>query len=208
MDPFPKGSLNDFDISSLLGTRCRMQRHSDSKFFAGWISYAGHGQLVVETMQATSIHIGDTFFLETPLGRLHVTLSCAVGGVQGRAIRLLVLGAPEFTATGQAPRFSGENIVLAVRCDDFEGEVAVVDVSTTGIGFTIAKKLEKDSWVALLACVGQVSIESQGTVRYCKPVENSDNIFRVGVHLEFDDRLSKARWQQMIQRASTGSVAA
>ena len=207
MDKFSQSCVSDFELGALLGTRCRLQRHSDLKFFSGWVSYAAHGQLVVEVIQASAVTFGDKFQLETPLDRAHVSLCCAVGGIQGRSLRLLVIGNAEFTVTGQAPRFRGQDMSMSIQGESWEGEVEIVDVSATGIGFLVEQEIAKAEWIDVFVESNELVVESSATVRYSKPAPESDSRFRTGVHLEFSDRLDKAKWLRMIQHAASSKAA-
>ena len=45
------------------------------------------------------------------------------------------------------------------------------------------------------------SIKCKGMIRYCRP---ADGGYRVGLQIEFEDRLANAMWMRLLNRASSG----
>ncbi len=46
------------------------------------------------------------------------------------------------------------------------------------------------------------TVECGGIVRYCRPDQEEKGCYRVGIQIEFDDRLSRAMWLRMVQATS------
>jgi len=200
MAKYPEGSLEGFDVSELGGTRCRLQRLRDLRFFAGWIRKASAHKLDVELSDG-SVEVGDQFQFEAAIELGLVRFTCDCIALAADHVTLGNAGEAHFGTPGQEPRYRASNLTALVSGFDLEVECDVVDLSISGIGIEVLDPMPRFATVRIVVNGPYGSIKCKGMVRYCRP---ADGGYRVGLQIEFEDRLANAMWMRLLNRASSG----
>jgi hypothetical protein len=200
MAKYPESSLERFDIGELSGTRCRLQRLRDLRFFAGWIRKASAQKLEVELVDG-SVEVGDQFQFEAAIELGLVRFTCDCIELSDQFATLGNAGEVHFGTPGQEPRYRSSTLTAKLTGFDFAVECDVVDLSISGLGIEVPDPMPRFATVKVTVDGPYGSVKCKGMVRYCRPAEDG---YRVGLQIEFEDRLSNAMWMRLLNRASSG----
>ncbi|MBC8066190.1 MAG: PilZ domain-containing protein [Chlorobia bacterium] len=206
MAEFLEGRVREFSIEDLRGTRCRLQRLTDLKFFSGWIRSVASKQVEVELKDSIAVEVGNRFNLEAAVDMANVGLPCILTRAAGASLQLSVVGEPVFSTPGQEARYRAEGISVSISGSDLSVLAQAVDVSASGIGVLVRDQIPRFARVRLMVQAQSTYFECAGLVRYCRPDAESQSMYRVGFQVEFDDRLSRAMWLRLVQ-STASSVA-
>jgi hypothetical protein len=202
MAEFLKSSLSDLTVGDLQGTRCRLQRFSDLKFFAGWIRMLKGDQMTVELKKAAIMQSNERFNVEAALNMATVGMPCELLKWEGSLLQMKVTGDPLITSTSQEARYRADTISVSLaglEANKLETETA--DISQNGIGVWTAEPLPRYSRLKLTVRSAAVIVECWGTVRYSRPDPEYKGAYRSGIQVDFDDRLSRAMWLRLVMSA-------
>jgi hypothetical protein len=198
--------MKEPNLTELSGTRCRLQRLSDMKFFAGWIQSTSDRTYRVELTDAKDLAPGQLVHCEATTDGCTVLIPSVVVGVMDKALHLATAGEVRSHATGQEPRYAMRDLKLRLFDEDTEFDAQILDISANGIGFKCAEPLRR--FARLKVCLGTLesAVESSGNVMYCR-ADQATGDYRVGLRIEFPDRLTRARWQQMLPNSANTEAA-
>lgn len=185
-------------------TRARIQRVSDSRFYAGWTIAVKTQQVALRIEDLESIEPGETFILELYGANRSVILQAVFMTFNTDGTCTFQTTSQPFYLPGPVdPRFRVPNFEAKVNYYGRKTVGRVTDVSSKGLaleaGF-LANRLEP---IELEVELPSGVVHLRGHVRYCKPIPNSP-AFRMGVRIEQMDRVGVARWQHYFQ-AMTGA---
>ncbi|MBS1705337.1 MAG: PilZ domain-containing protein [Armatimonadetes bacterium] len=88
------------------------------------------------------------------------------------------------------------SLICRIVVDEEEHEYAVVDVSPEGVGLVGWPEIARDSVVPIEFDSASGVIKCKAEVRYCRLTKDKA-AYRLGLRLEFDDRISRGRWIQL-----------
>jgi hypothetical protein len=208
MAQFLQGSLKRPTLEDLRGTRCRLQRLRDLKFLSGWVRSVGAQQITVELKDVLAAEQGETFNLEATTVECNVAYPCMLIKAEQSIYRLSITGEPLITTPGQEPRYRAHQVEVDLQILDSVIEARAIDISASGIGLIINEPLVRFARVKLTTRNSSTSVECQGMVRYCRPDQDQRDSYRVGIEVDFADRLSRAMWMRMVQTTSNIDKAA
>lgn len=206
MAEFLEGRVREFSIEDLRGTRCRLQRLTDLKFFSGWIKSVASKQVEIELKDSIAVEVGDRFNLEAAVDMANVGLPCMLVRAAGASLHLSVVGDPVFSTPGQEARYRASEITVTISGIGMPIKAQAVDLSASGIGISTKTQIPRFARVRLMVQAHSAYFECMGLVRYCRPDTESKDMYRVGFQVEFDDRLSRAMWLRLVQ-STANSVA-
>jgi hypothetical protein len=197
MAQFLEGRLSEFSLDELHGARCRLQRRSDLKFFAGWVHATLGEQVLVHLKCDARVSENDLFNLEAGIQKANVGLPCVLARKEGKILRLIITGEPTLTKPGQEARYNAESLSVTLQSGGATLEAETVDISESGIGVLTLTPFARFANVTLIVRGGSNTVECAGSVRYSRPDPGNDGVYRVGIQVEFDDVLSRAMWQRL-----------
>lgn len=201
MAQFLEGSITTY-LEDLQGTRCRLQRLRDLKFLSGWVRSAGAHQITVEVKGSPETADGEAFNLEATTGVFNVAYPCTLLRAEGAVLRLSITGEPLVTTPGQEPRYRANEIDVIFQGPTGPLQTESIDISPSGIGLRTLEPVARFAPVRLVVRNASNSVDCCGAVRYCRPDQDSKGTYRVGIQVEFADRLSRAMWMRIVQTAS------
>lgn len=208
MAEFPESSLRTFNIEEVRGTRCRLQRLSDLKFISGWVRDVAPDQLRIELKDRISVELGDRFNVEASIDLATVGLPCKVTNVKSDTLTLEVTGEPLVTTPGQEARYQAGGINVLVHGSEKPIQAEAVDISAHGIGILVYQQMSRFAKIRLSVRGPSAAVECVGVVRYCRADSIEKDAFRVGMEIQFEDRLSRAMWMRLVQGASQTTIKA
>ncbi|MBS1715619.1 MAG: PilZ domain-containing protein [Armatimonadetes bacterium] len=186
---------------SFKGTRVRVQRVRDARFFTGWTLNLDRRAVVVRIPSTDDLRDGDDVFVQVFGAGQDLSAPAVCRNVGDDWARFDFACDPRKTESTEEVRLSGAGVVGTLRncwgTVDFE----VLDVSPGGVGGVVPYELMKgdELEIALLTPTGPV--EAQGTVRYCRP-EPCQGGFRIGFSIRIDDRTMLGRWRRVFLHAA------
>lgn len=202
MAEFPEGGVRSFKIEEVRGTRCRLQRLSDLKFLSGWVRDATPDQLRIELKDAIVVALGDRFNVEASVDMATIGLPCKVTDVKQEVLTLSITGEALVTTPGQEARYQAQGITVSVHGVEKPIQAEAVDISANGLGILTYDQMSRFAKVRLLVRGTSAAVECVGVVRYCRADTVEKDAFRIGLEIQFEDRLSRAMWLRLVQGAS------
>ncbi len=194
-------SLKDLVIEDIRGSRCRLQRLRDLKFFAGWIKSANLNELVVEIRGEAPLLPSDQFHLEAALDASKISLPCTLSRKELSTCWLEVTGIPTLTSPGQEPRYRANEVSVTVKLGHNFIEADAIDISQSGIGIRSETAIPSLTQVKITAQGRCATVTGIGLVRYCRPDPEDRSYFRIGIQIEFENKLTRALWQRLVLSA-------
>ena len=174
-----------------------MQRLSDARYFAGWCVDVTEFQVIVSIDDVGDLLPKQEFQLEL-FGQKHnltTRATCSVS-LQNNFIFSVFKG-PELTPASENARVSVGHYPCIFDWEGLTGEASVVDISFSGIGLVSSSQLERAAPISMVVTTPAGEIKANGTVKHCRKVKSNAQEFRIGVSLDFEDRISKARWNAL-----------
>ncbi|MCE9557360.1 MAG: PilZ domain-containing protein [Armatimonadetes bacterium] len=108
-----------------------------------------------------------------------------------------VFKGPDLIPASENARVSVGHYPCTFKWEGLLGEASVVDISYSGIGLISSSQLERTSHISMVISTPEGEIKAEGTVKHCKRAKTNNQEFRIGVALNFEDRISKARWNAL-----------
>lgn len=194
----------NFEYEQYRGTRVRIQRIEDAKLFRGWVHEFTETALHITFEEVPEISINERAAFELQGHHQNVFVIGEVREIAGLVVifRLtsnLRLSAPTESVRFQASRFG---VYCDLIWDDESHEVEVNDISTGGVGIISPVAVDRAEVVELRFRTRTGEAICQAEVRYCRPLADDSNRYRIGCRLEFADRVSKGRWFQLFPNAA------
>lgn len=192
-----------FDHSLLSGTRVRCQRMSDAKLFNGWVRELTETTIDVQLESTASVVLKERFAFEIYGFSQNVIVLGEVAQTKPDGIHFRLSSNLRLTAPSESVRLRTDGIsvfcTIQTAADAIEAEV--VDVSSGGVGLLSPKELTRGDILNFKFETQYGIAEGQGEIRYCKKSPD-DDLFRVGVKLQFESRVSRGRWAQLFPNAA------
>lgn len=177
------------------GTRVRLQRVRDAKFFGGWtVDYDGR-QILIDSVQASEMKEGDSFLVQM-FGKENKTMYSAVCTSLG-----LTWACFDVQGTTR-PFVVNEDVRLRIHLfgkltfNGFIYDVDVLDVGPNGVGIIAPLELHKGDWIDLALETPAGRVQMTGKVRYCLATESA-LCHRVGLQTEISDRVQRGWWKEL-----------
>lgn len=204
MAEFSQDGVGGLKLSYLSGTRCRLQRLSDLRFYSGWINRATESEIEIDLPEA-AVQVGDKFQCEAAYEQAMARFVCRCTAAEGGRINIEIEGPIEFGTPGQEPRFRVFGMGATIYGQEKPIECDVADVSMSGIGLIAGSQLPRFASVRLVIDGPMDRIECKGMVRYCRPHPQDKGSYRLGVTLDIEDRLARAMWSRIVVTAGSQS---
>ncbi len=203
MAEFPEGRIKSFTVQELHGTRCRLQRISDLKFFSGWVRQVTVDRIKVELKGKPIVATQDRFNVEASIEHATVSFPCDAIDVHGNMLTLDISGEPTLSTPGQEARYQANGITVSVhRGDGTPVQAEAVDISANGLGILTYDEVPRFAKTRLAVRGPFAAVECVGMVRYCRQDTVERDAYRIGFEIQFEDRLSKAMWLRLVLGAS------
>lgn len=204
----------------LLDARVTLQRLDDSRLVRGWITGVQSAQLRIRISEEC-IREGDHFAART--ARLNGDVAfiavarespaqCAADKIKmarnvpramlldfnERVYRFDVLGEMVPMPLSGDPRYICDPTRITVGGTEAE----LRDVSPAGCGVVTLSPMPAGSVVSVVAEVEERLVEVMAEVRYCRRVSTFPPLFRLGLRIQAEGRLEKARWLSVVKQRS------
>lgn len=185
--------------ATFIGTRARLQRISDARFFSGWVKDFGPTEVRVRAAADFDLQSGDQFMIQLAGKGATAIFRGQLGFTSGRMLNFRITTPVRVVASTEAMRIAVDGMRGTISDDEDTVEVTVVDVSDSGAGIVCKAQPERGSTVRFEfnAPAGEVSGEAE--VRYCRPDPETEGQFRVGLMIKLASRLDQAKWSRMLE---------
>lgn len=192
------------DYSKFVGVRVRCQRIEDAKLFSGWVKSFAAEALTIQFEDDVLLAVGDRVAFEIQGQANNVFVIGEVSVADARSISANLNTNMRLTNSVESARFRAAQ--FGIFCDlELSGEsyeMEVQDISMTGIGLMSSVPFERGAIVGLTIYTHVGTATATGEVRYCKQVPGEDAAYRLGIKLQFDERVSRSRWGSMFTQAA------
>lgn len=183
-------------LPNLKGMRARITRLSDAKMMTGWIQ-AVSGSVVTATADMKfPVAVGEAMLLEVHAAGSNVMLKGNLTESNNGSLHFIIVGPPLQVQSNEAIRVAVEGMTCTVRNDGVPVQGCVLDIGPQGIGIELPVELTKGDLIEVTVPSMSGDIVCKAEVRYCRKPSPDSPIFRVGLLLKLDDRVSKAKWAQ------------
>jgi len=191
-------SKEDLAMQRFVRMRARMQRLSDSRFFAGWVCEMSPQRAVIDCTDESPCVSSDDLFVTVMGPQQGLAFRGRVALVHNSRIYIDLHGPLRTVPGTEESRIRVTDLNALVLVGDTEIEATAMDVSPKGIGLRSPISVENGASVSVSILSPGHTIQATGEVRYCKPDADAPGSFRLGVQLNDMDRVSRARWTQML----------
>lgn len=181
---------------SFKGTRVRVQRVRDARFFSGWTLDLDRKAVVVRISALDDLRDGDDVFVHVYGSGQDLSAAAVCMKVGDDWARFDFASEPRKTDATEDVRLSGAGVVGTIRhcwgTVDFE----VLDVSPRGLGGVVPFELMRGDELKIELHTPTGPVEAQGTVRYCRP-DPALGGYRIGFSIRIEDRTMHGRWRRV-----------
>jgi len=198
MAEIPQGRIGGYQFKKIVGTRCRLQRHRDLKFFSGWVEAHKDDLIVVVAKDTSPMSVGERYRFEAAADRAAIGFDAILVSKDLQILRMQPTSDVHVNTPGQEPRYRVEGMTVEIHGPDGESEGDVVDISLSGAGLLSFDSIQRFAKVRVVIRHSAHAIESIGHVRYCRPNPDLKGTYRIGLQLNFEDRLTKAMWSRIV----------
>jgi|GEM_PF-5571398 len=186
------------------GTRVRCQRVNDAKLFNGWVLELSAESIRVQSDEAPEFSEVDRVAFEVygQIQNIFLMAQFEKDGA-GNSHTFRVLSNLRLSPVKESVRLLADRLGM-MGALTYQGEtvdVQVLDVANTGAGVKSPVAVDKGEVVELKFNTLHGDVDCRCEVRYCKASKDEDG-FRLGLKLEFVDRVSKGRWSQILTQAN------
>lgn len=187
------------DIQRFLGTRVRLQRLGDGKFFTGLLGDLTQSNCRISVKKTEGIEVGDQFVTQVFGHGASALLKGTVNAKSDEQIVMMLNEPIKLIQSSEQARIAVTDVKAILRYEGESIEAAVLDVSIGGAGLQVAQVLERGATIELAMDSPHGPVAAVGIVRYCRPEPDVENLFRVGVQLNGMSRVDGARWRRMFE---------
>lgn len=192
------------DAHLFIGTRARLQRLSDMKFYSGWVQEISHIEAVLRLKASTvPVLVGDEFSIEVSGKENTAVLIAGAVGVQGAVVRLQVIRGPALLPAKESARLSLIGYPGKMRCEGADVSFTLADHSEKGLGILVCGDVPRDAEAQFEVVTPLGRVFGKGIVRYCRTDTDSPDRKRVGIELTEMDRIGRAKLFQ-VRRQQAG----
>lgn len=201
-------SLSPMDLNSLVGTRVRLQRLKDARYFAGWIEAAAGNLIHVAINNPGDLSEGDDVFGEAhsfhQRMNIKATIDRRIGDGANVRFVLRVKQEPVLLPGVENPRFRVPSTTAKFTFEGGESFGIVEDASVAGLGLLLESKIERGQ-VGLVLMEGVTGqIEAKIEIRHALELPEIEK-FRCGALIQGMERDSAERWVKLIRLIACGS---
>lgn len=185
-------------MKRFVGSRVSMQRLSDMEMFYGWVEGFKNNELRVRVTSKNNILPRDVLQLE-----LRAQRGAASIKVEARMFldACVVLSLPERIQVRPPEdnmRLQLARVAASLMIGGRQHEAFIVDASPLGAGLLTSQSLDPGTPLQLTVQTDQGPMTASGTVVYCEMRTDQENEFRMGLRFDPLPRLSKARWDAVL----------
>lgn len=189
------------DLRDWEGVRVRIQRHSDARFYGGWLVSSRGGITNIRLNQKATFFSGDAVSLEamgykSVLAKAHC-LSCV-----GNLLSLTLDSEPVLVPSREPMRMISDEMPGTIIVRNITYPIKVVDIGLEGVGILCERQFDKGDEASLEIRSLRGVIRTTATVRFCRLSENGLDGYRIGLHLTSLDSRSAALWHELFRPAA------
>ena len=181
-------------IEQIQGTRARMQRLRDAKFFSGWVVSASSDLLEIHIAGSHVLSGGDRFSVEVNGKAKAMVFECELKSQKSTVVSLSICCGPRPVQATEAPRIKKSGVSARVSHGSKVHETSVIDVSESGVAFSSMAEIPKGTEVSMLVVSGDVQLLISGVTTYSRADTSQPGRHRIGVHLKDLDRQTEKLW--------------
>lgn len=191
-----------FNVDVLKNTRCRLQRHTDLRFFSGWIRSIDNQSMQVELNEDARAVFGDRFYVEASGEEAIVCFTGDTVGVSDHHVNLKLADFQICARPGQIPRYQADGIEVELYGLESRVEGDAIDISSNGIGLLCNSQVPRFVPVKMVVRGSVACVECDGRVRYCRRDPDEPGCYRVGIQLEPMQPSEERMWNRLVVAAS------
>lgn len=191
-------------IDQLQGTRARMQRLRDAKFFSGWVVKASSDLLEIQVANSSVLSAGDRFSVEVNGKVKAMAFECELKSQKDTLITLIVCSGPRPIPSSEPPRIKKSGVSARVSHGQKVHETSVLDVSESGVGFSSLEEIPKGTEVSMLVVSGNLQLLIAGVTTYDRADTSQPGRHRIGVQIKGLDRQTENQWFDFVNEYMLG----
>lgn len=204
----------------LLGARASFQRLRDAKILHGWIDAVEGPRVTIRSSSNATLMEGDSFILRTACLTSDVSFemtlvsisdedNSALMALAAKGNCLIDMDEQKFTfeVSGRVvtsplsgdPRYLCEQGTATIGPHGVEASLR--DISPRGVGVISPVPFNRGEVLTIEVYTAAGQVTTNGEVRYCRKVGEMPVSYRIGFQLPEMDRVNRARWNTLINRA-------
>jgi hypothetical protein len=187
---------------TFVNNRARLQRLTDARIFAGWVKELTTTHLFLRPSVEAECAVGEPFFVEIHGGGRNATFRANFEVRLGDDLIFNIVSAIQFGSSSESVRQTVNGITGQAEVEGNLVLFSVVDVSEGGIGLLVPVPIPRGVLIDIELNTPQGLITCRGEVRYCRQDNSRKGFYRSGIAFQPLDRLEKARWQRVMERAA------
>ena len=180
-------------LSHFRKTRAKVQRLSDAASFTGWTVDATPSNAGIHFEAFVPLEQGDVVMFELFGAKKTLMGQGTVAAMMNTDVILTIRGEAKLINSVETLRVMVGHWKVNATADE-SIEVRAVDASPEGLGFVLDKEVTKGTRYKLVIQSEAGPVSCIGEVRYCRRTKSKFVEYRVGLQLDFDDRIERARW--------------
>lgn len=185
-----------------LNMRCRIQRLSDLKLFAGWIDIFDFPRVQIRLARAkVNVLPGQELRVEIFCTDRKVCFNATVQSCNGQLITLEIGSPIQYTNSIEDARFYVEPVYGSIESSGARLPVVVVDASEQGMGMIVGVPIEKNLMVNIGIENGRNKFKCMAEIRYCREMKEEPGKYRCGIMIQSMTRIDRARYLEMMHKS-------
>lgn len=184
-----------------VGTRVRLQRVRDAKFFGGWTVSNDEAHFVVKLSSGHGIEVGERFFFQVYSSKKCLVFPGDCVKVGNDIVHFTIQGRPRILDSNEEVRLRASHIRCAIKTVDSDRLVEVLDISQEGIGISSPVQFANGEELNLVLEFSDGQVKAIGEVRNCRKQPDGFG-FRVGMTITIADRSMQGRWRNQFFEAA------
>ncbi len=197
-----------FLSQSYEGTRIRLQRLSDSRFFTGWIFEIEDDTIVVRLNGLDEFESQEAFFIQAFGDGQAAMFRAAFENRNGHRSTFCQLTNPRSVDSNEAVRVKVADLKCTLKMGWFETVCDIIDLSPTGVGLRTLASVEKAEIANVSLSTRFGEIYGKGEVCYSKTIDGLTGSYRVGIEMYPLAQPHQTRWSQLLKYYLAESEAA
>lgn len=178
------------------GTRIRLQRITDAKFFVGWTLVFDKTNLVVQFQPNSQVEVGDLFYCQLQGPKKINLFHAQCTSTESSVVRMHLTTRPKIMECTQDVRIRPSKMTCLLQSAFGSSPVDVLDISPSGIAILAPFAFESSDETEIMLDTPTGPVEAIGTVIYCRSNPNELS-FRIGFSLRIPDRAMQGRWKNL-----------
>jgi hypothetical protein len=176
---------------------------SDAKLFNGWVKELTETTIEIQLETEAKLTPHERFAFEIYGFHQNVIVIAELVTPKLDSLLFRLSSNIRLTAPSESVRLRTDHVAIFCKVLTSEGEfeAEVVDVSGSGVGILSPKALVRGDIHSFKFETQYGLADGVGEVRYCK--KNADEkMYRIGIKLQFESRVSRGRWAQLFPNAA------